>query len=148
MSRDLSQNERRLAALAAIGVLWGALLLAIGFAFFFVVAVIGGLLLAATAVLQGRVIVSTLEPRVRGAGAQLRGATGAASARVGRIDWSGKREALGSRASTARRWPRPARAGRLRPGERRPPPSSHAGGSSPPSAPQRRSSRAATMRCG
>ena len=102
MSRDLSQNERRLAALAAIGVLWGALLLAIGFAFLFVVAVIGGLLLAATAVLQGRVIVSTLEPRVRGAGAQLRGATGAASARVGRIDWSGKREALGSRASTAR----------------------------------------------
>ena len=68
MSRDLSQNERRLAVLAAIGVLWGALLLAIGFAFFFVVAVIGGLLLAATAVLQGRVIVSTLEPRVRGAG--------------------------------------------------------------------------------
>ena len=62
---------------------------------FFVVAVIGGLLLAATAGLQGRVIVSTLEPRVRGAGAQLRGATGAASARVGRIDWSGKREALG-----------------------------------------------------
>jgi tetratricopeptide (TPR) repeat protein len=102
MSRDLSQNERRLAALAAIGVLWGALLLAIGFAFVFVVAVIGGLLLAATAVLQGRVIVSTLEPRIRGAGAQLRGATGVASSRVGRIDWSGKREALGSRASTAR----------------------------------------------
>ena len=101
MSRDLSQNERRLTALAAIGVLWGALLLAIGFAFFFVVAVIGGLLLAATAVLQGRVIVSTLEPRVRGAGAQLRGATDAASA-VGGIDWSGKREALGSRASIAR----------------------------------------------
>ena len=31
MSRDLSQNERRLAALAAIGVLWGAFLVAIGF---------------------------------------------------------------------------------------------------------------------
>jgi tetratricopeptide (TPR) repeat protein len=102
MSRDLSQNERRLAALAAIGVLWGALLLAIGFAFIFVAALIGGLLLAAAAALQGRAIVSALEPRLRGGGVRLRAATGAASARVGRIDWSGKREALRSRASTAR----------------------------------------------
>ena len=102
MSRDLSQNERRLAALAAIGVLWGALLLAIGFAFFFVVAVIGGLLLAATAALQGRAIVSVLEPRLRRAGAQLRSGTGAASARIGGIDWGGKRESVGRRASSAR----------------------------------------------
>ena len=102
MSRDLSQNERRLAALAAIGVLWGALLLAIGFRLVFVAAVIGGLLLAATAALQGRAIVSALEPRVRGGGIQLRAATGAASARAGRIDWSARREALGNRASTAR----------------------------------------------
>ena len=102
MSRDLSQNERRLTALAAIGVLWGALLLAIGFAFFFVVAVIGGLLLVATAALQGRAIVSVLEPRLRGAGARLRGGTGAASARIGGIDWGSKRESLGRRASSAR----------------------------------------------
>jgi tetratricopeptide (TPR) repeat protein len=100
VSRDLSQNDRRLAALAAIGLLWGALLVAIGFAFFFVVAVIGGLLLAATAALQGRSLVAAIEPRLRRARGQLRVAIGATSARVGRADWSTKRKALGRRAST------------------------------------------------
>ena len=103
MSRDLSQNERRLAALGAIGLLWGALLVAIGFSFLFVVAVIGVLLVGATVGLQGRALVSALGPRLRGAGGKLRSATGTASARVGRIDWGTKREALGGRAAAARR---------------------------------------------
>ena len=78
MSRDLSRNERRLAALGAIGLLWGALLVAIGFAFLFVVAVIGVLLLIAAAGLQGRSLASAIGPRLRRARGQVRGATRAA----------------------------------------------------------------------
>jgi tetratricopeptide (TPR) repeat protein len=52
MSRDLSQNERRLAALAAIGVLWGAFLIAIGFSPALVVLVLGGALVLVSAHLQ------------------------------------------------------------------------------------------------
>ena len=52
MSRDLSQNERRLAALAAIGLLWGAFLIAIGLSPLLVAFVLGGALLLATAHLQ------------------------------------------------------------------------------------------------
>ena len=91
MSRELSQNERRLAALAAIGLLWAALLVAIGFTLLFVVLVVGALLVIAAAALRGRALVSAL-----------RDATGGASARVGRIDWAGKREAAGRRGSAAR----------------------------------------------
>ena len=52
MSRDLSQNERRLAALAAIGVLWGAFLVAIGLSPLLVVLGLASALLLATARLQ------------------------------------------------------------------------------------------------
>lgn len=102
MSRELSQNERRLAALAAIGVLWGALLVAIGFTVLFVIAVVGGLLVAAAAGFQGRAFLAALEPRGRRARARLAGAVGTGSARVGRIDWTGKRDAAGRRAAAAR----------------------------------------------
>ena len=51
-SRDLSQNERRLAALAAIGVLWGAFLIAIGFSPALVVLVLGGALVLVSAHVQ------------------------------------------------------------------------------------------------
>ena len=52
MSRDLSQNERRLAALGAIGLLWAAFLVAIGFSPALVVLLLVGALLLATAHLQ------------------------------------------------------------------------------------------------
>jgi tetratricopeptide (TPR) repeat protein len=103
MSRELSQNERRLAALAAIGLLWGALLVAIGFAVLFVVAVLGGLLLTAAAALQCRALISGLKPRLRRTRVLLLGAGRAVSARIGRIDWTGKRDAAGRRAAAARR---------------------------------------------
>jgi tetratricopeptide (TPR) repeat protein len=103
MSRELSQNERRLAALAAIGLLWGALLVAIGFAVLFVVAVLGGLLLTAAAALQGRALISGLKPRLRRTRVLLLGAGKTVSARIGRIDWTGRRDAAGRRAAAARR---------------------------------------------
>ena len=102
MSRELTQNERRLAVLGAIGVLWGAFLVTIGFTLPFVAVVVGGLLLAATVGLQGRAIAAALEPRARLARNRLRGATGSASERVGRIDWAGKRESAKRRAAAAK----------------------------------------------
>jgi uncharacterized membrane protein YphA (DoxX/SURF4 family) len=65
MSRELSQNERRLAALAAIGLLWGALLVAIGFTLPFVAVVVGVLLVIAAAGLQGRALATALRPPTR-----------------------------------------------------------------------------------
>jgi tetratricopeptide (TPR) repeat protein len=102
MSRDLSQNERRLAVLAAIGLLWAALLVAIGFTVPFVAIVIGGLLLGATVGLQGRAIAAAFKPRLRRVGGRLHSGTRTASERVGRIDWAGKRQAVGRRATSAR----------------------------------------------
>ena len=52
MSRDLTQNERRLAALTAIGVLWGAFFVAIGFSPLLVALVLATVLLLATSHLQ------------------------------------------------------------------------------------------------
>ena len=102
MSRELTQNERRLAVLGAIGLLWGALLVTIGFTLPFVVVVVGGLLLVAIVGLQGRAIAAAIKPRSRQVGGWLRGATGSTSERIGRIDWAGKRETAGRRATAAR----------------------------------------------
>jgi tetratricopeptide (TPR) repeat protein len=102
MSRELTRNERRLAALGAMGLLWGAILVTIGFTLPFVVVVVGGLLFVATVGLQGRAIAAAFKPRARQAGGRLRGATTSTSERVGRIDWAGKREAVGRRATVAR----------------------------------------------
>ena len=102
MSRELTRNERRLAVLGAIGLLWGALLVAIGFRLPFVVIVVGGLLLVAAAGLQGRAIAAAFKPRARRAGGSLRRATTSTSERIGRIDWAGKRDAAGRRATAAR----------------------------------------------
>ncbi len=99
MSRELSRNERRLAALAAIGLLWGALLVAIGFAVPFVALVVGGLLLVAALWLQGRVLAGTIGPRAAKVGGRLRAATRTASARAARVDWAGRRAAAGTVAS-------------------------------------------------
>ena len=54
MSRELSRNQRRLAAIAAFGVFWGAFLVTIGFSLLLVVIVVGGLVGAAAIGLQGR----------------------------------------------------------------------------------------------
>ena len=91
MSREPTQNERRLAVLGAIALLWAAFLLTIGFTLAFVAVVVGGLLLVATMGLQGRAIAAAVEPRLRRAGTTLHG-----------IDWAGKREAVGRRATTVR----------------------------------------------
>ena len=105
MKRELSQSERRLAALAAIGVLWGAFLVAIGFALPLVAVVVGGLLLVATAALQRR----TLAPR-------LLAACRAGSAWISRIDWSAAVSAIESRVRGLR--PQPGRREALRLNER------------------------------
>ncbi len=100
MSRDHSQNERRLAALAATCLLWGAFLAAIGISISFVVLAIGGVLLASAIVLQRRTVV----PR-------LVGAWRTASARVARVDWAAKLSEAESRARRLR--PRPGRSDAL-----------------------------------
>jgi tetratricopeptide (TPR) repeat protein len=102
MSRELTQNERRLAVLGAIGLLWGAFLVTIGFTLPFVIVVVGGLILVATICLQGRAIAAAFKPRARLVGGRLRVATGSASERVGRIDWAGKRDSAKRRATAAR----------------------------------------------
>ena len=76
MSRELTQNERRLAVLGAIALLWGACLVTIGFTLTFVAVVVGGLLLVAIVGLQGRAIVAAVKPRAHQVGGRLRGATG------------------------------------------------------------------------
>lgn len=102
MSRELTQNERRLAVLGAIALLWGACLVTIGFTLTFVAVFVGGLLLVAIVGLQGRAIAAALKPRARQAGVRLRGATTSTSGRIGRIDWAGKRETAGRRATAAK----------------------------------------------
>ena len=114
MSRELTRNERRLGMLALTGLFWGAFLVAIGFTIPFVVLVLGVLLAAAVAGLQGRAIAAALVPRSRVAAGwtaarwrasdeALHRAAEATAARVGRIDWAGKRDAAAARATAARR---------------------------------------------
>jgi tetratricopeptide (TPR) repeat protein len=95
MSRELSRNQRRLAAIAAFGVFWGAFLVTIGFSLLLVVIVFGALVGAAAIGLQGR-----------RAGTATVHAFRAAFSRVARIDWQGLRHTAGRRAEPA------ARAGR------------------------------------
>ncbi len=113
MSRELSRNQRRLAAIAAFGVFWGAFLVTIGFSLLLVVIVVGGLVGAAAIGLQGRRVVPALRlsasraaRRARAAGAATVSAFHAASSRVVRIDWQGLRLNARRRAEPA------ARAGR------------------------------------
>lgn len=101
MTRELSQNERRLAALASIGMLWGAFLVAIGFAVPLVAVVVGCPLLAATVALQRRA-----------AAPKLLAAWHAGSAWIGRIDWGAAVSAVESRARRLR--PQAGRRGALR----------------------------------
>ena len=76
MSRELSRNQRRLAAIAAFGVFWGAFLVTIGFSLLLVVIVVGGLVGAAAIGLQGR----RAAPRCAWAGTQVAGRARAAEA--------------------------------------------------------------------
>ena len=70
---------------AAIGLLWGALLVAIGVTLLLVAALVGVLLVAGAAGFQRRAFVASLAPRLR------------------RIDWPRIRATVGRRASAARR---------------------------------------------
>jgi tetratricopeptide (TPR) repeat protein len=104
MSRENSRNRQRLAALAAFGVFWGALMVTIGFRPLHVVIVIGGLLVVAVLALEGHHAAAALGPklgprarradawtaaRARAAWAAVLRGSRAASARVARVDWRG-----------------------------------------------------------
>ena len=106
MSRELSRNQQRLAAIAAFGVFWGGFLVTIGFPLVPVTVVVVGLVGVAALALLGRPAVAALRRRARPAGAWIvrhgRAADSAAirayraaAMRVGRIDWVGLR--LGAR---------------------------------------------------
>jgi tetratricopeptide (TPR) repeat protein len=103
MSRELSRNQRRLAAIAAFGVFWGAFLVTIGFGLLLVVIVIGGLVGVAALGLQGRGMARAVRLRVSTAGAATVRAFRAASSRVARIDWQGLRLNARRRAEPAAR---------------------------------------------
>ncbi len=106
MSRELSRNQRRLAAIAAFGVFWGAFLVTIGFSLLLVLIVVGGLVGVAALGLQGRGLARALRMRASAAWAATGRAFRAASSRVARIDWQGLRLSARRRAEPA------ARAGR------------------------------------
>jgi tetratricopeptide (TPR) repeat protein len=103
MSRELSQNERRLSVLSAIGLLWGALLVAIGFSVPFVAIVVGGLLVIAVVGLQGRAVADAVKPRLGRVGGSALGATRDASTRVAGVQWSAKTESARLRGAVAGR---------------------------------------------
>jgi tetratricopeptide (TPR) repeat protein len=103
MSRELSRNQRRLAAIAAFGVFWGAFLVTIGFGLLLVVIVIGGLVGVAALGLQGRGMARAVRLRASTAGAATVRAFRAASYRVARIDWQGLRLNARRRAEPAAR---------------------------------------------
>jgi hypothetical protein len=103
MSRELTQNERRLSVLGAIGLLWGALLVAIGFTVPFVAIVIGGLLLIAVVGLQGRVLADAVKPRLGRVGGRVVGASQDASRKIGDVNWSAKGDSARRRGAAARR---------------------------------------------
>lgn len=71
MSRELTRSERRLAVLALIGLFWGALLLAVGVAFWLVAAVVGVVLAAAAAALHGGALAESAA-RARGVAGEIR----------------------------------------------------------------------------
>jgi tetratricopeptide (TPR) repeat protein len=124
MSREPSRNRRRLAALAAFGLFWGAFLVTIGFRPLHVVILIAGLLGVAALALEGRCAAAVLRPALgpharragaraagggRAVGSAAIGASRAASARVARIDWQGLRGKAHRRGESAGRVGRRAR---------------------------------------
>jgi tetratricopeptide (TPR) repeat protein len=86
MERELSRNGRRLAALAAFGVFWGAFLVVLGLGVLPVLAVLAVVLGAAGLVLE--------RTRLAVAGQK-------AGAATRRVDWSGLRSSAGRHAGTA-----------------------------------------------
>ena len=123
MSRELSGNQRRLAALGALALFWGALLAAVGLAPLLAVGVIV-LVVAALAIgIEGHRLFALARDRLRPAGARAvalggradawvaaRGRAGgaavkrsfsAAGTRVERVDWEGLRAGAHRRTATA-----------------------------------------------
>ena len=76
MSAEISRNRRRLAAVAAFCVFWGAFLVTIGFPPLVVLAVLGGIVLVAAIHVEGRRAAAAVRPRLR-----------RASAVASRFDW-------------------------------------------------------------
>ena len=122
MSRELSRNQRRLAAIAAFGGFWGAFLITIGFKPVYVAIAFGVLVGTAALGLGGRGTLATLRGhasragtvvagRSRAAVAATLGASRATSARVARIDWHGLRDGARRRVEPAARAGRRAAAG-------------------------------------
>ena len=103
MSRELTQNERRLSVLGAIGLLWGALLVAIGFTVPFVAIMISALLLIAVVGLQGRALAAAVKPRLGRTSRRVVGASRHASTRIARVDWSAKGDSARRGGAAARR---------------------------------------------
>ena len=76
MSAEISRNRRRLGAVAAFCVFWGAFLVTIGFPPLVVLAVLGGIVLVVAIHVEGRRTAAALRPRFQGA-----------TGKVSRIDW-------------------------------------------------------------
>jgi len=76
VSAENSRNRRRLAAVAAFCVFWGALLVTIGFPPLLVLALLGGIVLVGAIHVEGGQIADALRPRVSGV-----------ARKVSRIDW-------------------------------------------------------------
>ena len=112
MSRELSRNQQRLAAIAAFGVFWGGMLVTIGFPLVPVTVVVVVLVGITALALLGRPAAAGFRRRIRPAGrwvvrhgravdsAAIR-ASRAASTRVGRIDWLGLRVSARRRGRSA-----------------------------------------------
>jgi tetratricopeptide (TPR) repeat protein len=100
VSAENSRNRRRLAAVAAFGVFWGAFLVTIGFPPLLVLAVLGGIVLVGAIHVEGRRTAAALRPRLRGATGKVSGVDWqryAAAARLGA--WSAAR--AGSRVASS-----------------------------------------------
>lgn len=122
MWRELSGNTQRLAALAALAVFWGALLMVAGVEPTLAVALIGLAVVAGAIALEGKRAATAAGPglrqawaasaarvgqadrwltaRSRSAGAGAAGAVRIAATRVERVDWAGMRD--GARRRTSR----------------------------------------------
>ena len=121
MSRELSRNQRRLAAIAAFGVFWGAFLVTIGFPPLLVGLALALLVGVAALGFGGRGSIAILRRQasrvdhataryVRAAGTATLRTFRASSSRVERIDWKAMRHTARRRATPAARIGRQAAA--------------------------------------
>ena len=91
MFHELSGNQRRLAAIGALGVFWGALLVTVGVNVLVVVGLVAAVLVVAVLGLEGRRLARGARSWAQRAGLRTSAAAGAVSARTGAVDWAGLR---------------------------------------------------------